>query len=210
VTGPAKGKAVPGNPNRTKAQLAASQQRMARRAAAVGRAVTKEDLNSPDGYAVTVKNQAVWWYVQGFSVTQIITKFAAGTPAISVNRHLVQGWVDEAMKDVHVPPEEIARARDQVVARLNAAAQAATDIMTEWAGTELALKAIDRLVRVDDRRAKLLGLDEPVKHDVTVTEPDPTEIALREMINEAKAESARRMAQTEADFRRRQQQGGQS
>ena len=56
------------------------------------------------------------------------------------------------------------------------------------------LKAIDRLLRVSAERRKLLGLDVPVRADVTVHQVDVTELALMEIIREAQAKNA----QTEA------------
>lgn len=52
------------------------------------------------------------------------------------------------------------------------------------------LQAIDRLLRIQERRAKLLGLDTPVRADVTVHQVDPTDIALAEMLREAEAKNA--------------------
>lgn len=56
------------------------------------------------------------------------------------------------------------------------------------------LKAIDRILRVSAERRKLLGLDVPVRADVTVHQVDVTELALMEIIREAQAKNA----QTEA------------
>lgn len=64
------------------------------------------------------------------------------------------------------------------------------------------LHAIDRLVRIAERRAKLLGLDAAVKVDAQVTQVDPADIELAQMINEAKAkqsaEEARLKGETNA------------
>ncbi len=59
---------------------------------------------------------------------------------------------------------------------------------------EPVLKAIDRLLRLSDARRRLLGLDVPVRADVTVHQVDVTELALMEIIREAQAKNA----QTEA------------
>lgn len=55
----------------------------------------------------------------------------------------------------------------------------------EDAGPKLA--AADRLLKVAERRAKLLGLDTPVKVDATVQQVDARDAELTEMINEARA-----------------------
>lgn len=59
---------------------------------------------------------------------------------------------------------------------------------------EPVLKAIDRLLRLSDARRKLLGLDVPVRADITVHQVDTADLALMEIIREAQA----RNAQTEA------------
>lgn len=54
------------------------------------------------------------------------------------------------------------------------------------------LKALDRALRILDQRAKLLGLNTPVKAemDVTVTERSAVDIELAELLNEVKARNA--------------------
>jgi hypothetical protein len=52
------------------------------------------------------------------------------------------------------------------------------------------LSAIGTLVRISERRAKLLGLDAAVKVDAQVHTVDPADIELAQMIREAKAKAA--------------------
>lgn len=52
------------------------------------------------------------------------------------------------------------------------------------------LRAIDRLLKISERRARLLGLDTPVKADLTVHTVDPTDFALAEIIRDAQAKNA--------------------
>jgi len=52
------------------------------------------------------------------------------------------------------------------------------------------LQAIDRLVKISERRAKLLGLDAAVKVDAQVHQVDPADIELAQMVSEAKAKQA--------------------
>lgn len=47
-------------------------------------------------------------------------------------------------------------------------------------------------LRLDERRARLNGLDAPVKVDATVTQVDPADAELAEMIREAKMKEANR------------------
>jgi hypothetical protein len=52
------------------------------------------------------------------------------------------------------------------------------------------LQAIGTLVRLAERRSKLLGLDAAVKVDAQVTTVDPADIELAQMIREAQAKAA--------------------
>jgi hypothetical protein len=52
------------------------------------------------------------------------------------------------------------------------------------------LKAIETLLRVAERRARLLGLDVPVKANVTIRHVDPGDLALQEILVEARARQA--------------------
>lgn len=52
------------------------------------------------------------------------------------------------------------------------------------------LNAIDRLLRIQERRARLLGLDVPVKAHLTVHQVDPRDLELAEILREAKARQA--------------------
>lgn len=58
-----------------------------------------------------------------------------------------------------------------------------------------ALEARDRAIalqlRLDERRARLNGLDAPIKVDAMVTQSDPREEELAEMVRQAKAKMAR-------------------
>lgn len=56
-------------------------------------------------------------------------------------------------------------------------------------------EAVDRVLRVMERRSKLLGLDSPVRADVSVHQTDATDTALAEILNEAKAKVAAEEAQ---------------
>jgi hypothetical protein len=51
------------------------------------------------------------------------------------------------------------------------------------------MKIIDRLLRVMERRSKLLGLDKPVRVEATVHQVDNLDMELAEMIRRGRAES---------------------
>lgn len=52
------------------------------------------------------------------------------------------------------------------------------------------LRAIETVLKVIDRRCRLLGLDSPLQVEATVTEVTQQDLELREMINAAKAQVA--------------------
>jgi hypothetical protein len=52
------------------------------------------------------------------------------------------------------------------------------------------LAAMDRFLKIQDRRAKLLGLDAPTRVDATVTETTQADLELAEMVREAQAKAA--------------------
>lgn len=60
------------------------------------------------------------------------------------------------------------------------------------------LAAIDRLLKIQERRARLLGLDAAVKVDATVTETTQQDLELIDMVNAAKAQAANAEAQLKA------------
>jgi hypothetical protein len=48
-------------------------------------------------------------------------------------------------------------------------------------------KAMDKIIKISERRSKLLGLDKPVRVEATVTTLDARDAELLEMINEGRA-----------------------
>lgn len=61
------------------------------------------------------------------------------------------------------------------------------------------LQAIDRLLKIQARRAALLGLDTPVRADVTIHQVDPMDTALAEILREAQAKNAATEAKLRGD-----------
>jgi hypothetical protein len=51
------------------------------------------------------------------------------------------------------------------------------------------MKIVDRILKVSERRAKLLGLDKPVRVEATVTTMDTMDMELAEMIRRGRADS---------------------
>jgi hypothetical protein len=51
------------------------------------------------------------------------------------------------------------------------------------------MKVIDRILRVSERRSKLLGLDKPVRVEATIHQVDSADMELAQMIREGRAKS---------------------
>ncbi len=76
--------------------------------------------------------------------------------------------LQEALAEQPVPDAtEYRKVEDE---RLDVSYRAALGVLDSEADPDIKLKAIDRLDRIADRRAKLYGLDTPVKVDATVTQ----------------------------------------
>lgn len=77
--------------------------------------------------------------------------------------------------------EEVSEAREEAVKveieRLDHWLSIVTDVLESQAEPETTLKAVDRAVKISERRSKLLGLDAPTKQEVVgkldVTEATP-------------------------------------
>lgn len=65
------------------------------------------------------------------------------------------------------------------------------------------LAAVDRLLRIAERRAKLLGLDAPTRHAVAATSATDVDVAMAELVEELE-----RAAQAEAERRFRELKAG--
>lgn len=57
--------------------------------------------------------------------------------------------------------------------------------------TDPVFKAIDKILKVAERRAKLLGLDKPIKVEATVHNVDNRDLELMDMINEGRTKRDR-------------------
>lgn len=92
--------------------------------------------------------------VQGWTYREIAEKHGLSIPTVfEAIKRQIQARNDAISEMVPV-------VRQEMTERLDAAVKRALELMASEDG-ELALKAIDRLVRVEERRAKLYGLDAP-------------------------------------------------
>lgn len=141
---------------------------------------------------------AIRLVVAGFSVREIAEKF--GT-----SRQTIYRWYNGAAKERRGGnPEAVSKARGELALELEVATDQAWKVVRENPGTELALKAIDRIGRNAVARAALLGLNAPIVAQVNVRQVDERETELREMISEAKAKSHGLADQIRSDFEQRQ------
>lgn len=120
-----------------------------------------------------------------------------------VSRTTVQRRLDAYIANLIRPQAE--QYRQIETDRLDVLSRRVWDVLDAHAGDEtgapmVILAAADRLIRIADRRARLLGLDMPAKLEVQAP-PDPAEIELGQMIREAKA----KLAVEEAAIRRGEQ-----
>ena len=70
-------------------------------------------------------------------------------------------------------------------ARLDVAIAEAMNILNKNKGTELALKAVDRILRAVTTRANLLGLNAPVELTINSIEKTQADLELEELLREA-------------------------
>jgi hypothetical protein len=163
---------------------------------------TTINTQTPGNWSISVRNKVVWDYIAGFGHQQIeerLFELNGSAP----ERRTISAWIDAAIQEIKVPAEKVAEARARMLGQLDVATQKVFEILAESNG-ELALKAIDRLVRIQDRRSKFEGLDMPQRVDHTVTEVTQADLELRDMINEAKAAADQRMREVREQFARRQ------
>lgn len=121
--------------------------------------------------------------LKGMTLRQIAEVVGVSIQIVSKDVKLM---LMENLADVDIP-----RLRAMEEARLDKVLVVAMEIAEKKsADPELRLKAVDRVVRVSTQRATLLGLNSPVRHDVTVTERTQADVELEELINEAKVRNA--------------------
>ncbi len=116
------------------------------------------------------REEAVKLRMQGFTWQQIANQLgyaSQGHACTDVKRGL-----DRARKDFAVTVEQWRDLELQRLEDLERKARTVYDDYVTGTGTlggsdDQRLAAMDRMLKVADRRARLLGLDQPVKHEVT-------------------------------------------
>jgi len=106
----------------------------------------------------------------------------------SISRDTVHRRIEaEGLQNVQ-PAEEALRTLE--LDRLDRYLLAAERVAGTTKQPAVALQAMDRCLKIQERRAKLLGLDAPERHNVLVHEVDPADAELAEMIRLEKAKDA--------------------
>ena len=115
--------------------------------------------------------------------------------AVAEKASVILGWpISEAtawrrieMEGLHrvQPAEDALRALE--LDRLDRYLLAAETVALTSKDPRDKLAALDRALKIQERRAKLMGLDAPERHDVTVQQVDPADAELAAMIRAEKA-----------------------
>jgi len=140
----------------------------------------------PNGIRASTNTQALW--DRRYRALELRV---AGTPyrAIAKKVGVTLSVVNEDIKAALAEKEggNIARLRALEEERLDTAIAAAYEVLNKNKGTELALKAVDRIVRAVTTRSNLLGLNAPVELNIRTTEKTQADLELEELLREADA-----------------------
>lgn len=137
---------------------------------------------SPNNDALRLRRaEAIRLRIQGMSFREIARTLGIdGHAAFNDVRLTIAAEVSAAV-------DELRQVEDL---RIKAIIERANEVLAAAGNTELALKALDRILRASQSLRQLWGMDLPVKVDVTMHEVDEADRELQEMILEAKAANA--------------------
>ena len=154
-----------------------------------GRPPIRQSLNSDD--LALRRQKSLEMRLKGHQLREIAA-------AVGVSAQVVQADIKRLINE-NMSEEDISTARKLEEQRLDKVLKIAVAIAEGRGDPELRLKAIDRIQRIVNQRATLLGLNAPVRHDVLVTERTQQDLELEEMINTAKAKNAAVLEQLKAE-----------
>lgn len=117
----------------------------------------------------------------GMNPSQIAVK-------MGIHRATVRGYIEIEVASLIQPKAAEMRAVENE--RLDHLLIEAKEVLEKGKGTELALKAIDRILNISRRRSALNGLDMPLRVDLHSVELTQQDLALQELLNEAEARNA--------------------
>jgi hypothetical protein len=111
--------------------------------------------------------------------------------AIGAGKSTVAEDVDALLAElVSVRTTDTEKARTAELEKLATCEAAALDILTAAEtdpgaqDPDVVMRAVDRVVKVQERRAKLLGLDAPERHELSTVESELTPARVRELAQE--------------------------
>lgn len=145
------------------------------------RALARSNPRNNEAEQATEAEQAFTLRLQGKSAREIAR-------VMGCDPRTVRRMIDDEIESRVVPGVEKLRAIRN--AELEAMKGEAWQVLLLASGTEMALKAIDRLVQISRRQSALNGEDSPVRVDLVATTKGQAELELEEMIREAQARNA--------------------
>ena len=164
---------------------------VSRRAPARRAAAKAPTVATPSRYGrqVDLKREAMRLYDAGHPYHEIARSLDQATAVI-------RGWIETELGDYIATPETATRLKRRQLRLIEIGYRRVSAIADDYQKTdpELALKAVDRLVKLMDREAKLSGLDTPVR----------VETSWAGGVSEADREIAAAVAAAEAEVSRRE------
>lgn len=145
------------------------------------RALARSNPRNNEAEQATDAERAFTLRLQGKSAREIAR-------IMGCDPRTVRRMIDDEIESRVVPGVEKLRAIRN--AELEIMKSEAWGVLVNATGTELALKAIDRLVQISRRQSALNGEDSPVRVDLVATTKGQAELELEEMIREAQARNA--------------------
>lgn len=101
----------------------------------------------------------------------------------------ISRWIDEEIERRISPKVE--KLREMAIARLDEMSREAWAVLRAAPrGGELRLKALDRLIQIERRRAATIGSDSPVRVDAVLTERTQADLEMEELLREAQARNS--------------------
>ena len=145
------------------------------------RALARSNPRNNEAAQATDAEQAFTLRLQGKSAREIAR-------VMGCDPRTVRRMIEEEI-EIRVSPG-VEKLRTIMNAELDAMKGEAWQTLLANRGSELGLKAIDRLVQIARRQAALNVVDSPFRVDLVTTEKGQAELELEEMIREAQARNA--------------------
>lgn len=147
-----------------------------------GRAESAMNPRSNEVVRLQEVDEAFGMRLRGLSIRVIATNMGH-------DPRTVRRWIDEEIESRISPKVE--KLREMANARLDELSIEAWGVLRGAPpGSELRLKAIDRLLHIERRRAANNGSDSPVRIDAILTERTQADLEMEELLREAQARNS--------------------